>query len=217
MTPARAFHLITAVVTLAALLLQLVLSVSGAAVLLTEEMPSLGTRLWRLVSYFTIQSNILVAVSTVMLARDPQRDGQVFRIVRLAGLVGITVTGLVHFFLLRPLLDLTGWSAVVDTLLHVVVPVLCVTGWLVAGPRSRIDATAIAGATLWPVLWLAATLAVGGATDWFPYPFVNFREEGWPAVVVTCLGILVLFAALFVAVWFADRRLGRTREREPHS
>ncbi|SEE95634.1 Pr6Pr family membrane protein [Ruania alba] len=213
MTPARSVHIVTAVAAVSALLLQLILSASGAAVLLATEVPPLGTRLWRLASYFTIQSNLLVAVGAVMLSLDPQRDGRVFRIVRLAGLVGITVTGLVHVFLLRPLLDLTGWSLVADTMLHVVVPVLCVVGWLLLGPRSRIDGAAIVGATVWPVLWLAATLAVGGITDWFPYPFVNFRDQGWGTVAGTCLGILVLFAALFGASWLADRRLPGSARR----
>ncbi|WP_159621434.1 Pr6Pr family membrane protein [Ruania rhizosphaerae] len=213
MSLARCVHVVTAVVALSALTLQLVLSASGSAVLLATEVPPLGTRLWRLISYFTIQSNVLVAASAVMLALDPQRDGRVFRIVRLAGLVGITVTGLVHFFLLRPLLDLSGWSFVADTMLHMVVPVLCVAGWLLVGPRSRVDVPAVVGATVWPVLWLAATLIVGGITDWFPYPFVNFRAEGWPAVAITCLGILLLFAVLFVAVWFADRWLRGVRDR----
>ncbi len=45
---------------------------------------------------------------------------------RLAGLVGITVTGLVHFVLLRPLIDLSGWDWAADKLLHMVVPVLAV-------------------------------------------------------------------------------------------
>ena len=88
------------------------------------------TRLGRLVSYFTIQSNLLVAVTAVQLARDPLRDGRWWRAVRVAAVVGITVTGLVHFVLLRPLLDLEGASWVADKLLHMVVPVVAVLGWL---------------------------------------------------------------------------------------
>ena len=54
--------------------------------------------------------------------------------------IGITVTGVVHFILLRPLLDLDGADYVADKLLHMVVPVLAVVGWALFGPRPRVDA-----------------------------------------------------------------------------
>ncbi len=207
MTTARTWHTVTAVVTVATLVLQLALVIDGARVLAEEDPPGLATRLGQLVSYFTIQSNILVAVATTLLARDPARDGAVFRAVRLASTVGITVTGLVHFFLLRPLLDLDGASWVADKSLHMVVPLLAVVGWFAFGPRPRVDDRAVAFAFGWPVLWLAWTLAVGGLTDWVPYPFLNFREEGWAHVGVVCVGITALFVALIALFRYADRRL----------
>ncbi|UUW87295.1 Pr6Pr family membrane protein [Pimelobacter simplex] len=207
MTPARGWHLLTAVVTLTALGLQLALVIEGSSVLVDEDPPGLGLRLARFVAYFTIQSNLLVAVATVLLARDPLRDGPAFRVLRLAGTVGITVTGLVHFFLLRPLLDLEGASWAADKLLHMVVPVLAVVGWFAFGPRPRVDGRAVAVSFAWPLAWLAVTLAVAGATRWVPYPFLNFRVEGWGHVAVVCVGITALFAALIAGFRYADRRL----------
>lgn len=207
MRTARGWHTLTAAVTVAALVLQLVLVVQGGRVLDEVEPPGLGLRLARFVAYFTIQSNILVAVATALLARDPLRDGPAFRALRLAATVGITVTGLVHFFLLRPLLDLDGADWLADKMLHMVVPVLAVAGWFAFGPRPRIDGRAIAVAFGWPVAWLAVTLTVGGLTRWVPYPFLDFREEGWAAVAVVCLGITALFAALIAGYRYADRRL----------
>ena len=66
---ARAVHSVTAAVAIAALVLQTVLVVTGDSVLADTEVPPLLTRLGRLVSYFTIQSNLLVAVTAVQLAR----------------------------------------------------------------------------------------------------------------------------------------------------
>ncbi|TQK70421.1 Pr6Pr family membrane protein [Nocardioides sp. SLBN-35] len=215
MRNARAWHGLTAVVTVAALVLQLVLVVQGGRVLDEVEPPSLGLRLARLVAYFTIQSNLLVAVATTLLARDPLRDGAAFRAVRLASTVGITVTGLVHFLLLRPLLDLDGADWVADKMLHVLVPLLAVVGWFAFGPRPRIDGRAVAVAFAWPIAWLAVTLAVAGATRWVPYPFLDFREEGWGSVVVVCLGITALFAALIAGFRYADRRIAASRQADP--
>lgn len=200
----------TAAVAIAALALQLGLVVSGEAVLVEEDPPGLGARLARFVSYFTIQSNVLVAVGTTWLARDPAADGRWLRAVRLAGTVGITVTGLVHFVLLRPLLHLEGLSMVCDKLLHVVVPVLAVVGWAWFGPRGRVDRGAIAVAFAWPLAWLAWTLAAGSVTGWVPYPFLDADTEGWPAVLATSAGVTALFVALFALLAFADRRLAVT-------
>ena len=154
---ARTAHLVVAVVAGGALLLQLVLIIQGSAVLVEEDPPALGARLGRFVLYFTVQSNALVALSAVTLARDPGRDGPGWRALRLAAVVGITITAVVHFVLLRPLLELDGLDLLADTLLHKIVPVLAVAAWLLWGPRPRIDGRAIGLALLWPFAWLALT------------------------------------------------------------
>ncbi|HEX5916471.1 MAG TPA: Pr6Pr family membrane protein [Nocardioides sp.] len=212
MTPgrARAAHLVVAAVAWSALVLQLVLVVRGTVILVEEDPPGLPARIYRFFAYFTIQSNLLVAVTSTVLARDPSLDRPGWRVARLAGLVGITVTGLVHFFLLRPLLDLEGADRVADTLLHVVVPVLAVAAWAWAGPRPRVDARATAYALAWPVAWLGWTIAVGQLNGWVPYPFLDPEEDGWGAVAVACGAITALFGALFALVRWLDRRLPPT-------
>ncbi len=204
---ARVVHTVTAVVAVTALVLQTVLVVTGDAVLAETQVPPLLTRLGRLVSYFTIQSNLLVALTAVQLARDPQRDGRWWRPVRAAALVGITVTGLVHFVLLRPLLDLHGASWAADKLLHMVVPLLAILGWLLAGPRPRAPWRDALSALAWPVGWLAWTLVVGTVTAWYPYPFLDVGDQGAASVAVTCLGVTVLFLALAALLSWLDRRM----------
>ena len=203
---ARWLHAIVAVVAIGALVLQTGLVINGAAVLDETNPPGLLTRLGRLVSYFTIQSNLLVAIAATTLARDPDRDGSAWRAVRLAGIVGITVTGLVHFFLLRPLLDLDGWNWVADKALHMAVPVLAIAVWALAGPRQRVDRSAMTWALAWPIAWLVWTLAIGKTTGWYPYPFLDVGEEGVASVVVVSLAITALFLALIGLAYAVDRR-----------
>lgn len=211
MTPQRArqVHLLVAVVATVALVLQTVLVLRGGRVLdETGAPPGLGIRVGRLASYFTIQSNVLVAVTSWLLWRDPARDGRWFRPVRLAALVGITVTGLVHFVLLRPLLDLDGADWLADKLLHMAVPVVAVAAWVLVGPRPRTTLRTALEALAWPLVWLAWTLLVGAGTGWYPYPFLDHREDGGATgVVVACVGITVLFLVLFAGAVALDRRL----------
>ena len=204
---ARAWHLLTAVVVAVALGLQLVLVIDGGRVLEESHPPSMGLRLVRFVAYFTIQSNILVLASTVVLARDPAYDGRRWRVLRTAAVTGIAVTGLVHWFLLRPLLDLNGADFVADKLLHLVVPALAVVGWLVFGPRPRTSWTSSLPATVWPFTWLVVILAQGSLTGWYPYPFLDHREHGWDHVAVVCAGIFLLWFALLALEHAYDRRV----------
>lgn len=206
-TRARGWHLLTAVVAAGAVLFQLVLVVQGSAVLVETDPPSLAERLGRFVCYFTIQANVLVAVATVPLARDAAYDAPGWRVLRTASVVGITITGIVHFVLLRPLLDLTGADLVADRLLHVVVPALAFVGWLIFGPRPRTGPREVGLALLWPVAWLAFTFVVLAATGWVPYPFLDPREDGgWPAVALACVGVTVLFLLVSAAAYAVDRR-----------
>jgi bacteriorhodopsin len=210
---ARAWHLLTAVVAAVALLLQLVLVIRGGRVLEEAHPPSMGLRLLRFLAYFTVQSNILVLVSAAALARDPERRRGTFQVVRTAAMTGIVVTGLVHWFLLRPLLDLQGADLVADKLLHLAVPLLAAVGWLAFGPRPAMTWSASLRATTWPVAWLAVILVQGAVTGWYPYPFLDHRPHGWDHVAVVCAGIFVLWFALLLGQQAYDRRVAPTPRR----
>lgn len=207
---AQSLHGLVAVVALLALGLQLVLVVSGSAVLVEDAAaPSTSVRVLRFFVYFTVQSNILVLATAASLAARPGRDGRIRRIVRLDAIVGITVTGLVHWFFLRPLLHLQGWSWVADRLLHLVVPLLAVAAWLLVGPRNRIDRSTVYGALAWPAAYLVLTLAHGAITGFYPYPFTDVAVHGYARVLTNAVAVAVLFLGLALAVRTLDRRLER--------
>ncbi len=159
---ARAWHLLTFVVATFAVVLQLVLVWQGHNVLDETNRPDLDTRLVRFVRNFTILSNALVAVTTGALALGHDLAGRTWRVLRLNAVVSIAVTGLVHWFLLRPLLDLDGADYWADKLLHVIVPLLAVAGWLLFGPRARVSRTDLVPSAIYPGLYMVYTLP-GGA------------------------------------------------------
>ena len=192
----------TFAVVVATLLLQLWLTIYGQ-----DFGESLGTRLWHQISYFTIQSNILVAVSVAPLVKDAQRRGERWSALRAAALLGISVTALIHFFILRPINTVEGLAAVAGNSLHVVVPVLTIVGWLVFGPRPRLDWGILRNSLIWPVVWLVYTLIVGAITGWYPYPFVNAGELGYIAVLVTSGVVAVIFFGLAALIRLLDAKL----------
>ena len=208
---ARSWHLLTAVVAWAALLLQLVLVIQGSVVLDDAAPPGLSTRLIRYISYFTILTNLLVAITTTTLALRQDRYPTWWKVLRLNAIVGITVTGLVHWFLLRPLLDLDGADWLADKLLHVVVPLLAVVGWVAFGPRGKAERRLLLASLAYPVGWLVYTLVRGAVTGWYPYPFLDVGLHGYAGALAACAGVAVLFVALTWGVITADGRLARGR------
>lgn len=200
MKVARWWHLATAVVSGSALLLQLV-------IVLVRDNDTALVRLVRLLSFFTIQSNIIVTVVAVTLFIRPSRDGPLWRIARLASLVCITVTGIVYVSLLRGLYELTPADRVADTGLHYVTPVLVIVGWVLFGPRPRIGVRTIALTLLFPVLWLGYTLVRGALTDEYPYPFLDVAANGYAAAAVNCVLVTAVFLAVSGVFRLLDSRL----------
>jgi hypothetical protein len=176
--------------------------------------PSHTVRLWRFLSYFTTQANLLVVATSLSLARRPDRDGRGWRVARLNALAGITITALVHWFLLHPLDNFHGWLWASDTLVHIVVPIMVVLCWLVFGPRRRISIRVVLLGLIWPFAWLLYTLSVGGITGWYPYFFLDVGQSGPGVVALYCAAILILLLAVSCLFWLGDRWLpGRQPER----
>lgn len=205
----RSAHAVVALVATVALVLQLVLVIDGRAVLDQTDPPGLAARLLQFVSYFTILSNLMVAVVSARLALGHDLDTRLWRVLRLTGLVSITVTGVIHFLLLRDLLDLGGADLLADTLLHRVVPPLAVLVWVAVGPRDRISRADVAGSLVFPLLYPVWTLIHGLARGFWPYPFTDVDALGLGRVLVNGIGVLILIAALSLAAQGMDRQLSR--------
>ena len=210
MSRSRTWHLVTAVLASFAVVFQLVLVWQGNAVLDDVNPPGLGERLIRFIGYFTVLSNILVAVVAWTLALGRDKEGAAWRTLRLTSLVAIAVTGIVHWFLLRPLLDLEGADYLADTLLHVAVPLVAVIGWVVFGPRGRVRGRDVLASLVFPIGWLAYTLVRGAITGFYPYPFLDADAEGYAAVALISVAIAVLFVGVAALAWKGDARLART-------
>lgn len=159
-------------------------------------------------SFFTIQSNVLAAVTSAQLARDPHRDGPIWRVVRLDARVGIIVTGVVYSTVLARIHQPNGWQEwSTNTVVHYVVPIMMVLGWLLFGRRSRITGRVVAWSLVFPILWFGYTLIRGERTPWYPYPFVDVVSHGYPTVLVNALLVTIVLGAVSALFWWGDREL----------
>ncbi|MEF2977340.1 Pr6Pr family membrane protein [Subtercola sp. YIM 133946] len=215
---ARTWFGAIAVVVAFALVVQLILIFTGGQDANSGSSgsgESLGTRLGRLFSFFTIQSNLFVLGTSIVLALRPARDGRVWRVLRLDALLGIIITGLVYETVLAPLVHLTGWAFVATICFHYISPWATLIGWLLFGPRPRIPWSTTAWAFVWPVLWLVYTFAHGAVSGWYPYPFLDVTTIGLGDSLRNSAVILVIGIVITVLLTVADHRLPATPRPAP--
>jgi hypothetical protein len=199
----------TALVVLVGLTVQLCVT-AGAT---SGHFASVGGRVINLFCFFTIQSNVLVGVTCLLLAVRPVQTSTLFRVLRLDGIVAITVTFIVFRVALAGLHELTGAAAFADFMLHVATPVLAVLGWLLFGPRQPGGPRLVALAAIFPLAYLLLTLIRGPIVDYYPYPFLDVGIHGYGRVLINSVIVGVLFVGLTAAVvavdnWAVRRRTG---------
>ncbi|GHF03225.1 hypothetical protein GCM10017786_41110 [Amycolatopsis deserti] len=202
---ARGWFGLHALVVLAGVVMQLFVT-SGV---MGGRYESAAARMANVFAYFTIQSNLIVGFTSLLLAIRPLRTSTPFRTLRLDGVLAIAVTGIVFHLVLAGLQDLTGLAWVANLLLHTVSPLLGVLGWLLFGPRGAISPRIIGWSVVYPLAWVAFTLVRGAIDGFYPYPFIDVTALGYPRVAVNCLVIAVLFLALAFGAMLLDRLLGR--------
>lgn len=218
---ARAWHTAIAALALAALVVQIVIAVRVSG---TPHEVAVGQlrgssppgRIIRVLSFFTIQSNLLSGLVSAQLARRPDRDGPVWRVLRLAALCGITVTGIVYATVLAAIHQPNGAAeTLVNVIVHYLVPIMMVLGWMAFGPRPRTDRTTVLWSLTYPALWLIYTLIRGAIWKWYPYPFVDVASHGYARVAINAILVSVVLAVVAGLFAFGDRRLPRAPVENP--
>ncbi|NMH93336.1 Pr6Pr family membrane protein [Pseudonocardia bannensis] len=200
---ARAWFGLTAVVVALGLVVQVVVAAAGG------RFDTAVDRITNLLAHFTILSNLLLGATSLRLALDPARPATGLRILRLDAVLGIAVTGIVYHLVLAPLSQSAGVAWFADQLLHTAAPLLGVVGWLLFGPRGLVTPAVVAWSTLYPLLWLAVTMARGAVVDWYPYPFMDVAALGYARVALNGIVVTVLFLALGIGALAVDRLLLR--------
>lgn len=161
-------------------------------------------------SYFTIVSNIVVAVTMTMLWRDPARNTRIMRVLRLDAIMMITVTGIVYFIMLRPLAKNEGLQVYTDLLLHQIVPALTVLVFIAVGPRRLFGLRDIPAAFIIPLGWAGYCIVRGAFIGAYPYPFINVAKHGYITVGINLVAIVIFGVIIGLIALGIDRLLSRS-------
>lgn len=164
---------------------------------------SVATTLWILARFFTVITNLLVALAMTWVAIGRRVPAPL-----LGGLtLALLLVGVVYALLLSGLHQLSGAALVADVLLHKASPVLMALWWLLFAPRAKLRWNAPVWWSVYPLLYFAYVLARGSAGDRYPYPFMDVAKLGWVQTLLNAGGIaLGFFLAGFVLVWIDSWR-----------
>ena len=143
-------------------------------------------------SFFTVESNIFAVVSLLISGAHSWRGATPHWVhyLRGAATIYMTVTGVTYSLLLRNVQVDTAvpW---VNLVLHYIMPIVLIVDWLLDLPGFRIRVGSAMVWLIYPILYLAYSLIRGPFVDWYPYPFLDPRPEGYAPVIVMSIGIAV--------------------------
>ena len=171
-----------------------------------------ATRTLHFFSFFTILTNLLVAVALTLPVVGPGT-----RMGRWASSEGVragvtmyaVVVGLVYHFLLHATWNPQGWSYVANIALHYVMPAAVLIDWLAFTPNGRLRWIDAGKWLAFPLIYGGWTLLLGAISGWYPYWFIDAGELGLGRTLLNFGGLLVFFGLVGLIVVAIDRTLGR--------
>jgi hypothetical protein len=159
--------------------------------------------------YFTIQSNIILAVVYTVIAAVSLRGATAspaLNIARGSVTTYIIIVGVVYATLLAPLGAVGGvpvaWA---NTALHIITPIYALADWILFSDRARIGFNRLWIVLIYPIVWVVVVLVRGATDGWVPYPFLH-PDTGY-ASVFFYVGLIVVVMLAFGSLVFWISRM----------
>jgi len=154
-------------------------------------------------SYFTILSNLLVAISlTASTFAATTKIGKTSSLptTKTAIALYILIVGLVYNLVLRGIWEPKGWQLVADNLLHVVVPFIYFLYWIIFAEKGTLNWKQGITWTYFPFAYLIYSLIRGHFVGWYPYPFLDVTKFGYQKVLINAGFVVIAFVILGFAM-----------------
>jgi hypothetical protein len=167
-------------------------------------------------SFFTIQTNILIAASLLLPAIMPawRASQQLSKpSVRTAVMAYSALTALVYFAVLRNIGHDDGLERRADQILHYVTPALFFLDWLAFVPKGQVTFRAVPPYLIYPALYVGWTFLHGGLTGWYPYPFVNAKRLDLWHLAANFAGLVLVALIIPYSLVELDRLLATGRKQ----
>lgn len=184
------------------LILQLILIIENRVVAVPET-------IIRYFSYFTIQSNILIALSFTAFGWESNSQLNRFftnKNTTTAIAVYITIVALVYNTVLRFIMKLEGLQLIVDTMLPVIIPLVFVIFWYLNINNSHAKWRNTFYWLFFPLIYLLYTIVRGSLVAFYPYPIMDVGKFGLKIVLINCFFIAIAFLIFSLLYVFISKR-----------
>src|ERR1700678_2484825 len=152
----KIFAILTALIGWLSLVLQLILFLDNRTV-------AVSMALLRFFTYFTILTNLLAAsmFTAIALSRNQKSFWPGLPGVITAVTAYMTVVAIIYNTVLRGNIELRGLNAVLNELLHVVLPIATLIFWLVFVPKKGLQWRSAFSWLLYPIAYIIWVMMVG--------------------------------------------------------
>lgn len=189
--------------------------ISQLYLIMENRQVSIPETVVRYFSFFTILTNLLVATAVSFLWLAPvSKGGRFFAkpAILTAITVYIVIVGVVYNTVLRFLWKPQGLQYITDELLHSVIPVLFLLCWLFFVNKRALQYKSAFHWLIYPLVYLVWVFLYGALSDYYPYPFVNVTELGYPRVLINCGGLFLAFLGLSLFLVATGRYASRQKD-----
>ena len=167
----------------------------------------------RFFSYFTILSNLMVAVSVSAFFIAPGSGISNFfktPFIITAIAVYIFMVGVGYNLLLRGTWNPQGWHRVSDEIVHVADPLLFALYWYFFIPKNSLKWKYSLCWLLVPAVYLVYMIIRGSADGFYPYSFLDPKKLGYIRMLLNAAGVGIAF--IVVGLLFV--KLERLQEKK---
>lgn len=154
-------------------------------------------------SYFTVLSNV-AAVVVLGVGAVAAPTGPAWQWVRGLVTTAMVITGIVYALLLADI-DVGLTTQWINDILHRLIPVVLLLDWAVLRPR-RLPSRSWLTWMIYPLAYGVYTLCRGPFVDWYPYPFLDPRTQGYISMALSLIIVFIGMTAMSFGVYWLGRR-----------
>jgi hypothetical protein len=173
---------------------------------MSREYSGIAETLIAFFGFFTVLTNILVAIAFTAPLLKPSRKLSDFFMrpaVRAAIASYILIVAVVYHVLIVNLFDPKGFTLITTTALNYVMPILYIADWLFFAKKRPVSYKHLPYWAIYPAVYGVLTIIRGSLTAIYPYQFLNVTDLGIGNVILNMVGFVTVFAvvgAIFIAV-----------------
>ena len=171
--------------------------------IIANRTTSIPEAIVRFFSFYTILTNILVAICFTFLWLKPKSRWGIFfshQKTLTAITIYITIVAIVYNLILRSTWNPHGLQRVADELLHLVGPIIFILYWFLFAPKVALQLKNIFPWLIYPLVYLLYILFRGSFAKYYPYPFIDVNILGYSKVLLNSM--LLCIAFLFISLLF---------------